>query len=270
MPIDSSPGQGAPLDDLALELAEVGSTTDTEQSTETQIPDKYKGKSVDDLITMHQNAERRLSQQGNELGEVRKLADQLIGVKTKENAQRQEPRKPVTVDALLADPEQVLTQTLATSPIAQKQVDQDQRLNNLEASVQQREFVRSYPDFAKDMQNPDFIDWIKRNPVRQQLGHAAYQSDYVAAANLWSLWEEQKQLVGTPDKANARKQVVTNAMTMKGGSSGEATPPKTYSRAKLMELRAKVADGDPAAVARWNDEEFQSKLVEAYQKGLVK
>lgn len=269
MPMLDSPSQGAPLDDLALELAEVGSTTETEQSTTTQIPDKYRGKSVDDLITMHQNAERRLSQQGNELGEVRRLADQLIGVRATDNAKRQEPRKPITVDALLADPEQVLTQTLANSPVAQQQATQAERLDRLEMNVQQRDFVRSYPEFNKDMQDPSFHDWIQRNPLRKDLAVKAYNSDYTAANNLWSLWDEQKQLTSGGNKTAAQKQVVQNAKTLKGGSS-ESAPPKTYSRAKLMELRAKVADGDPAAIARWSDEDFQAKLVEAYQKGLVK
>ena len=60
-----------------------------------------------------------------------------------------------------------------------------------------------------------------------------------------------------------------NATTQKGGNS-EGAPPRTYSRVKLMELRAKVADGDQAAIQRWNDQKFQDGLVEAYRQGLVK
>ena len=43
-----------------------------------QIPEVYRGKSVDDLVKMHQEAEKLIARQGIEVGEVRKLADELI------------------------------------------------------------------------------------------------------------------------------------------------------------------------------------------------
>ena len=42
------------------------------------IPDKYRGKSLDDIIKMHQEAEKLIGKQAQEVGEVRKLADELI------------------------------------------------------------------------------------------------------------------------------------------------------------------------------------------------
>jgi hypothetical protein len=40
-----------------------------------QIPEKYKGKSVDDLVSMHVNLEKVMRRQGNEVGQLRKLVD---------------------------------------------------------------------------------------------------------------------------------------------------------------------------------------------------
>lgn len=275
---NSSSPTSAPMDEfLGLDGEASGQTSTETTTTETPaIPDKYRGKSVDDLINMHQNAERRLSQQGAELGEVRRLADQLIGIKAQPNAnaptRQPEQRKPVTVEALLENPEQVLNDTLQHSPAAQKADEASRRLDQLELTVQQRDFVRQYPTYQADMQNPDFIDWVKKNPLRQQLATAAYQNDYVAANSLWSLWGEHQDLAGNPTKQTgtaARAQKVKDATTQRGGAQGESAT-RYYSRAKLMELRAKVADGDPAALARWNDADFQEKLVEAYDKGLVR
>ena len=42
------------------------------------VPNKYKGKSIDDVIKMHQEAEKLIGKQAQEVGEVRKLADDLI------------------------------------------------------------------------------------------------------------------------------------------------------------------------------------------------
>ena len=42
------------------------------------IPDKYKGKSVEDIVKMHQEAEKMIGRQAQEVHEVRSLADQLL------------------------------------------------------------------------------------------------------------------------------------------------------------------------------------------------
>ena len=62
-----------------------GTTTDNpvttepvEQTTEPVIPEKYKGKSLDEIVKMHQEAEKLIGRQAQEVGEVRKLADELI------------------------------------------------------------------------------------------------------------------------------------------------------------------------------------------------
>ena len=42
------------------------------------LPEQYRGKSVEDIVKMHQEAEKLIARQGREVGEVRKLADELI------------------------------------------------------------------------------------------------------------------------------------------------------------------------------------------------
>ena len=68
-----------------------------EQPTpEPELPDKYKGKSVADIVKMHQEAEKLIGRQANEVAEVRSLADQLI--------KRQiQPTQPVVADASVDD-----------------------------------------------------------------------------------------------------------------------------------------------------------------------
>ena len=45
------------------------------QEIEKGAPEKFKGKSVDDLIQMHVNLEKVLHRQGSELGQARKTID---------------------------------------------------------------------------------------------------------------------------------------------------------------------------------------------------
>ena len=42
------------------------------------IPDKYKGKSIEEIVKMHQEAEKMIGRQAQEVHEVRSLADQLL------------------------------------------------------------------------------------------------------------------------------------------------------------------------------------------------
>ena len=59
----------------------------TEEPNETVVPDKYSGKSIQDIVQMHQEAEKLLGRQGAEVGELRKIVDDFI--KTKANEAKQ-------------------------------------------------------------------------------------------------------------------------------------------------------------------------------------
>ena len=43
-----------------------------------ELPEKYRGKALDEIIKMHQEAEKLIGRQAQEVGEVRKLADSLL------------------------------------------------------------------------------------------------------------------------------------------------------------------------------------------------
>ena len=57
------------------------------------LPDKYRDKSLDEVIRMHQEAEKLIGKQAQEVGEVRKLADELIkqNLSSKQEAKQEEP-----------------------------------------------------------------------------------------------------------------------------------------------------------------------------------
>ena len=43
-----------------------------------EVPEKYRGKNLEDIVKMHQEAEKLIGKQAQEVGEVRKLADELM------------------------------------------------------------------------------------------------------------------------------------------------------------------------------------------------
>ena len=51
---------------------------EVEEGKANEIPEKYRSKSLEEVVRMHQEAERYIGKQAQEVGEVRKLADELI------------------------------------------------------------------------------------------------------------------------------------------------------------------------------------------------
>lgn len=265
-------------DDLDLFEAEATGQP-VQKETAATIPEKYKGKTVDDLINMHQNAEKLVSRQGSELGQMRRMADEILQLK-KPTTQVTEERKPVTVDALLNDPEQAIANAVANSPIGQRALRAEERANQLETRITESEFLAKHKNVAADVGDPAFLEWVNKNSLRQALAARASgngddtKRDFVAAKNLWDLWDEHKELVGTAQTTTTTttekqpKKVASSGIKASPAGQGRAKP--IWSRAKLMDLRYKVADGDPAAVARWNDPAFRERMHEAYAEERVK
>src|SRR5512137_200187 len=61
-----------------------------EKPVEDDIPEKYRNKSVKDIIAMHQEAEKFIGKQGGEVGDLRKVVDDFIKTQTANNLKTQE------------------------------------------------------------------------------------------------------------------------------------------------------------------------------------
>ena len=60
----------------------------TPEPQEPEIPDKYKGKTAEELVQMHQEAEKLLGRQSSEVGELRKVVDTYIQTQLTEDTQQ--------------------------------------------------------------------------------------------------------------------------------------------------------------------------------------
>lgn len=260
-------GSTGAADDLAEFEAEATGQPVTKPKT---IPKKYEGKTVEDMIQMHQNLEQLNGRQGQELGQMRRMADEILQLKKATTQTKEEVRQPVTVETLLNDPEKVLQSAIDSSDSVRRAQAAEDRVARLESKISQESFVSKFPTFADDMQDPEFTAFVQSNPARQVLGTAASKEDYNAAAALWAMWEERKELIGTTKDDKTQKARVKVTSTVRPSAKTVDVAPRNWSRAKLMELRFKVADGDPAAVTRWNDKTFQENMHKAYAEDRVK
>lgn len=217
------------------------------------VPEKYRGKSLADVIHMHQEAEKAYGRGQNELGELRKLTDQILQQQLGETSDTK--RKKLDTDSLLEDPDAALEASIAENP----------RIKELEAKLTAREraegqaaFNRKHPNAGTLVNDPAFLKWASASPTRQRLLAQADQTfDYELASEIITMYE---QTLGdqTVDKSED-KAALGNAKPSAGSASGGK---KVYfKRAELMRLKAE----DPERY-----EKLQPQIMAAYAEGRVR
>jgi len=60
------------------------------QEAEDDIPEKYQGKDIKDIVRMHQEAEKLLGKQSSEVGELRKIVDDFVKTQIEATSPQQE------------------------------------------------------------------------------------------------------------------------------------------------------------------------------------
>ena len=112
-----------------LEIEDQKAQQKVEQKNE--LPEKYRDKSLDEIVKMHQEAEKLIGKQAQEVGEVRKLADELIKQNLSSKQQQTKLEEP-EVD-FFENPQKAVQRTVDSHPdiIAARQVDRKStRLNS--------------------------------------------------------------------------------------------------------------------------------------------
>ena len=223
-----------------------------------EIPEKYRAKSLEDVIRMHQEAEKLIGKQAQEVGEVRKLADELIKQNLGSKQQPIQEEEP-EVD-FFENPQKAVQKTVDRHPdvLAARQAAADFK----RMQIQQR-LSQEHPDYAQLVQDPDFAAWVKSSPVRVGLyAKADGEFDYDSANELLSTFKQLRGVkVQQTEKAGdaVRKQNMKAAQVDTGGS-GESSK-RVYRRSDLIRLKMT----DPSRYEALSDE-----IMVAYAEGRVR
>lgn len=245
------------------------------------VPEKLRGKSVRDLLAILREQEQHIGRQANEVGTLRKLVDQALEIKSPGHASRtarEEPPQEEQLDAdrLLNDPLGSVSRVAkaTTKPL-------EDRLEQLEAERRHQAFIAQHPTAMSDVNDADFVEWVKGNKTRAKLGMKAFPQgqtpDFEAADDLWTLWEEHKAAKAqtsqseqdedsapTPPKPAPTAKPAPKLLGGAGGKDpGTGKSQRIFSRAKLIKMQAE----EPAS---YYDEAFQAEIMQAYREGRVK
>jgi len=236
-------------------------TPEEEQPQETDVPEKYQGKSVEDLVQMHQELEKFSGKQSTEVGELRKVVDNYIQTQlSDQQAPQQQQQEDDDVD-FFVDPQNAVNRAIDNHPKIKEAQAYTQQAKQ-QATLSQ--LKSKHPDMESILQDAKFAEWIKGSKVRTQLFVQADQSyDYDAAHELFSLWKERSQVV--QQTANVEKQARKN--TLKSASTGNARGTAEGSRKKVYRR------ADIIKLMRTDPERYQSlsdELLKAYAEGRVR
>ena len=231
-----------------------------ETQEEQELPDKYRGKSVEELVRMHQEAEKLLGRQSSEVGELRQVVDSYIQTQLK---QQNAPQQEETVDDVdfFTDPEAAVQRAINNHP---KIREAEQVSAQYKKSTAMNQLQANHPDMTEIIQDPKFAEWIKASKVRTRLFAEADQNyDYEAADELFSLWKERKAIVNKTAnlEKQERKQTVRSASTGGARGSAEKGPRKIYRRQDIINLMK----NDPERYLALADE-----ITKAYAENRVK
>jgi len=258
---DTAPVTEKATDDK-LEKEITGKTTTTDEQF--QIPDKFKGKSSEEIVQSYVELERDYGRRANEIGDLRRVNDQLLGLQLEDGKASDSSRpekQPLTSDDILGDPESAINRVLNDN----KRLDQIEKTLTANAIAQKKaQFDVSHPNGVTVVNSPEFQDWLRASSVRTNLfNYANSQFDYDVGGELIDLFEAAK---GAKNETEAEKAAKSKKisdmkdMSMEKGSTGEKAAMKFY-REDIIDLRL----NNPTEYDRLYPEIFK-----AYQEGRVK
>jgi hypothetical protein len=251
----------------SLEATQVAQP-EQEVKQEAEVPEKYKGKSLDEIVRMHQEAEKLIGRQAQEVGENRKLLDQFIKQQLEQKHDTQQPVKAQEID-WFEDPAKAVNQAVENNPIL-KQLQEQQAQQAQLVALQTIE--KAHPDYLDIAQSEDFAQWVQGSKVRMGIFAKANNYDVDSAFELLETYKSLRNIktqkaeqVKAADESlkktesENRSKALKTAAVQEGGT-GESSKP-VYRRADLIRLRMQ----DPKRY-----EDMADDILAAYNEGRVR
>jgi len=254
------------FDDKAEDIGEFEAVEKTQPQPEVKVPEtpelpqKYRNKSIEEVVRMAEEADKTMNRHAQEVGEVRKLADELL---RSQLAKKAEVEKPQEID-IFDNPQEAIRRAIESNP---KVVAAEQYGNQMRKELSRQRLAAKHPDLLNVVQDGEFVEWVKASPVRMKLfAEADKNFDFDSGDELLTTFKQlkavkdvQRETVASEIDKEARKQAVKTASVDTSGTSESSR--KIYRRADLMRLMQR----DPSRYEAMSEE-----ILAAYREGRVK
>ena len=232
---------------------------------ESYVPEKYRGKDVLSVIEMHQNAEQRLGQLQNEVGQLRGLVTDLSALQrpTPASQTAQQETIDVSSDDLLTDP------VAAVRKIVQPEFDRrDAEKDKLAAETivetEGAALLREFGNLDAIVASEGFQKFAQRTASRQAdlvtaaQGHGLQQVR--AARRLLEDYNDFQQATSSEKKTESGVDKARKVATESGGSGAPISSKPQIFESDVITL----INSDPM---KYRSPSFQKQLVEAIKEG---
>jgi len=229
------------LDDMAQNTQDTTEPLQEENQASSEvetIPDKYNGKSLEDVVRMHQEAEKLLGRQSSEVGDLRKVVDSYINtqLETQTPATKGASETDEDID-FYSDPERAISRAIENHPSV-KAAEESTRAYKQQTSM--ATLQKDHPEIPEIVKDPKFAEWIQASTVRTRMFVQADQHFDIESANeLFSLWKDRSGAINQTLQAekNGRQKAVregSNGYTR--GNPDSSSSKKIYRRTDLINL----------------------------------
>ena len=237
-----------------------------EESSDSEIPEKYQGKSLEDVIEMHQNVEDVYNRHSAEVSESRKTIDNMQklidSLQTPSTEATNEPKESFE-DKFYNDPAKAVNSAIENHPelikAREERVKQENQisLNTLE---------KAYPEWEERVKDTNFQKWVNDSEIRTEMFKTAdsdYRPDY--AIELFQMYDAINMIDKTKEvqkqEASKREKALKQTSTETRSSVDSVGGKKIYRRADLINLQIT----DPRRYEAMADE-----IQSAYAEGRVR
>ena len=242
---------------------EDANSLETEKPVE-ELPEKFQGKSIEDIAKSYSNLEQQYGKQGNELGELRKLADSLI----QKNLQESQTQSTAdTIEQELSDEDFVLNPVEAVRKVVEESLKPiKENLTQTKVDNTLQRIQTAHPDVSEIVNDTNFQEWVMATKPRQDMWARASNGDFDYADELFTQYKSlasRKDVEAENAIQRAKEEDLKAATAISRGASPDVgTKGKpNYRRAELIRLRME----NPKRYDSLSDE-----IAQAYAEGRVR
>lgn len=236
-------------EELEQEISEAAEQAGDRQSGESSIPERFRGKSAEEIAASYAELEKAYSRQGNDLGKMRQAMDEFLALQSsgsKSDSTPDESAKPVTLDDLYEDTDAAIARAVEKHAGNRvKALEAELARAKLETRVSSLD--EKYPGWKEKVQEPEFQNWVLESSYRTRLAQAADGWDLDAAEDLLGLYNEAKGINSAARTAKREKNL--RDASLESGASAVPPTEQKFSRTELTKLRTQALRGDPDAQA---------------------
>lgn len=245
---------------------EIVAETAPEESSDSEMPEKYQGKSLEDVIEMHKNVEDVYNRHSVEVSESRKTIDNMQklidSLQTPSTEATNEPKESFE-DKFYSDPAKAVNSAIENHPeLIKAREDRAKQENQLSLNT----LEKAYPEWEAKVNDSSFQKWVSDSEIRTEMFKKAdsdYRPDY--AIELFQMYDAINMIDKTKEvqqqEASKREKALKQTSTETRSSGDSVGGKKIYRRADLINLQV----SDPNRYAALADE-----IQSAYQEGRVK